>query len=623
MTTYTDRQKACIAALQEALYEGHELWINGPQAIAILEHIESTSPVSEVGLTDEHRALIENAIKALDQGVEAGSEHANDLRHMLRDISASERNLSDRRILLIASQTLDADTAPPAREVVKFARALFAAQRAQTAGCDGSGAVAVSVDDWTVCPACEGAGCTRADDGDCKRCGCAWSDCRCGTSPTIEWSEYLCTAPAEVDATDWMELTRRLYVELHTCDQQMRSTRDESDEPHWTQSTVVRDVLADAKKALESTSPIAGKPDGGAGDVRGEPVAWRYLTPTGWHATTKLDKALGASAHHDMEPLYAAPSQRELDARTELEVKAGLWDEVRTICVPHGAGVDKTITEWLAERLAAPSQPAAPAVHAQKECAHRVVDARNQVVQSGYMCVDCGALFAAADHGERSANAAPSTAAQGATLKWRDSYEAEHKRVERLEAILVREFGLKKARALIAAPTPVADSGASVDTFRNAVEEMVVLLENGEWAEHVAEAIAGGDELASRLETAITELHNDIGEVRDSYAAAKPVSVDAGGMTDQALIEAFAPYRNFPVDWIVSYAREVLKLAARASMPSREAVPFDTWWRVGGWRIVSEAGDKQGWYGAAEAGYIGGLFADGVSIAPQSTGEPK
>jgi hypothetical protein len=56
------------------------------------------------------------------------------------------------------------------------------------------------------------------------------------------------------------------------------------------------------------------------------------------------------------------PSQAKLDARVELEVKASLWDEVRIICVPHGAGVDKPITEWLAERLAAPSQPAAPAV---------------------------------------------------------------------------------------------------------------------------------------------------------------------------------------------------------------------------------------------------------------------
>jgi hypothetical protein len=55
--------------------------------------------------------------------------------------------------------------------------------------------------------------------------------------------------------------------------------------------------------------------------------------------------------------------------------------------------------------------------------------------------------------------------------------------------------------------------------FRTAIEEMVVMLENGEWAEHVAETIVGGDELASRLEAAITELHNDIGEDRSARAA--------------------------------------------------------------------------------------------------------
>lgn len=54
------------------------------------------------------------------------------------------------------------------------------------------------------------------------------------------------------EAVDWRELCRRLYVELFHCDQQMRSTRDEDGEPHWTQSTVVRDVLADAKAALDA-----------------------------------------------------------------------------------------------------------------------------------------------------------------------------------------------------------------------------------------------------------------------------------------------------------------------------------------------------------------------------------
>jgi DNA-directed RNA polymerase subunit RPC12/RpoP len=40
-------------------------------------------------------------------------------------------------------------------------------------------------------------------------------------------------------------------------------------------------------------------------------------------------------------------------------------------------------------------KPAAPT------CAHRLVDARNEVIKSGYLCLDCGAVFAAADHDER------------------------------------------------------------------------------------------------------------------------------------------------------------------------------------------------------------------------------
>jgi len=34
----------------------------------------------------------------------------------------------------------------------------------------------------------------------------------------------------------------------------------------------------------------------------------------------------------------------------------------------------------------------------QEPCRHRVADARNPVVKSGYLCIDCGALFSAADH---------------------------------------------------------------------------------------------------------------------------------------------------------------------------------------------------------------------------------
>jgi DnaJ-class molecular chaperone len=34
-----------------------------------------------------------------------------------------------------------------------------------------------------------------------------------------------------------------------------------------------------------------------------------------------------------------------------------------------------------------------------RTCAHRLADARNAAIQSGYVCVDCHAVFAAADHG--------------------------------------------------------------------------------------------------------------------------------------------------------------------------------------------------------------------------------
>ncbi|MFM0608627.1 hypothetical protein PQR05_29275 [Paraburkholderia sediminicola] len=45
--------------------------------------------------------------------------------------------------------------------------------------------------------------------------------------------------------------------------------------------------------------------------------------------------------------------------------------------------------------------------------------------------------------------------------------------------------------------------------FREAVERMVAMLEENEWAEHVATITGRGDPLAVRLESEITRLHND------------------------------------------------------------------------------------------------------------------
>lgn len=64
--------------------------------------------------------------------------------------------------------------------------------------------------------------------------------------------------------------------------------------------------------------------------------------------------------------------------------------------------------KWAARQLRAASQaPAAPTT-----CSHRIADARNPIVKSGYICIDCGALFSAADHG-LAAPAAPAVDAGG------------------------------------------------------------------------------------------------------------------------------------------------------------------------------------------------------------------
>jgi hypothetical protein len=44
----------------------------------------------------------------------------------------------------------------------------------------------------------------------------------------------------------------------------------------------------------------------------------------------------------------------------------------------------------------------AASVASRAACQHRVADARNAHVQSGYVCLDCGAIFQAADHGAAS-----------------------------------------------------------------------------------------------------------------------------------------------------------------------------------------------------------------------------
>lgn len=98
-----------------------------------------------------------------------------------------------------------------------------------------------------------------------------------------------------------------------------------------------------------------------------KPVAWRYLTPTGWHATTHLDKALGASAHHEMQPLYAAPrppqaragdAQPLIDALEETQgLLVAMMHETRDR-TEIGNQLDENRAALLAFRSIAPAAPA-------------------------------------------------------------------------------------------------------------------------------------------------------------------------------------------------------------------------------------------------------------------------
>ncbi|MCA8075351.1 hypothetical protein [Burkholderia cepacia] len=112
-------------------------------------------------------------------------------------------------------------------------------------------------------------------------------------------------------APDWRELSRRLYVELFHCDQQMRSTRDEDGEPHWTQSTVVRDVLADAKTAL------AAAPQPPSADAAAAPADAQAVEAVTFEITEQA--AAEWAARHDVEHvLKHFSNQRNAieDART-------------------------------------------------------------------------------------------------------------------------------------------------------------------------------------------------------------------------------------------------------------------------------------------------------------------
>lgn len=85
---------------------------------------------------------------------------------------------------------------------------------------------------------------------------------------------------------------------------------------------------------------------------------------------------------------------------------------------------------WLAARASTPPTAA-------EQCSHRIADVRNKVVKSGYMCLDCGAVFAAADHDGPRASSAPAVQAVGELVpKWAGQFDSHAQWVNKAQSWL-------------------------------------------------------------------------------------------------------------------------------------------------------------------------------------------
>lgn len=104
------------------------------------------------------------------------------------------------------------------------------------------------------------------------------------------------------------------------------------------------------------------------------------------------------------------------------------------------------------------------------------------------------------------------------------------------------------------------DAARQADPLRDAVDAMVRMLEDGEWAEHVATTTGKGDALAHRLETAITDLHNQMCDTAEQAATG------AQKLTDERVFEIAEQYgwtrKGDAGQWIVCHTNAAANLPA-------------------------------------------------------------
>jgi hypothetical protein len=105
------------------------------------------------------------------------------------------------------------------------------------------------------------------------------------------------------------------------------------------------------------------------------------------------DNAIAMEAARAIELLSASkPSAMPgKDAVTREQIEA--WAKLAGIPTMFEKHIEQLGDFAIFARMDYAASPAAPAQS--NTCAHRIVDARNKFVESGYLCIDCGTVFAA------------------------------------------------------------------------------------------------------------------------------------------------------------------------------------------------------------------------------------
>lgn len=182
-------------------------------------------------------------------------------------------------------------------------------------------------------------------------------------------------------------------------------------------------TLADAMRIAAKICPLANPPSWPTVLVYTSPQPAQQQEPVACLSETQaraiLDLALALEKTGRLVAITEGQERTDFVAQNR-SIQCALEDALRNATAPQPAQQQEPVAfdveKWLGQpsyhdgfgrspdlwslaqiktavtaMLAAAPQPA-------QQCTHRIADARNPVVKSWYICIDCGALFSAADH---------------------------------------------------------------------------------------------------------------------------------------------------------------------------------------------------------------------------------